>query len=176
MVFWPKVNISAYTKFWLHGEPLKVVVEIKYLGVYIVNDLSDDVEMGKRARGIYAAGNTLISKFKLCNDACKVSLFKTYCYNVYAIALWASFRVNSYVKTKVAHNDIFRTLMQVPRYESASTLFVEHMAMNLDSISRNAMYSLMDRLLSSTNRVVKAICNSEIPLKNMEKMGSSIGS
>ena len=70
--------------------------------------------------------------------------------------------MNSYVKLKVAHNDIFRTLMNVPRYESASSLFVKHGAMNLDAIARNSMYSLMERLLSSANSLIVALCNSEV--------------
>ena len=62
----------------------------------------------------------------------------------------------------MAHNDIFRSLMGVPRYESASSLFTEHRTFNLDSISRNAIFSLIERLLGSDNEIVKAVCNSAV--------------
>ena len=139
-----------------------IMNEIKYLGVYIVSNLTDDLEMGKRVRSIYAVGNMIISKFRICNASCKELMFKTYCYNIYGIALWSSFRISSFVKVKVAHNDIFRTLFNVPRYESASNLFVEHSVNNLDAIRRTAMFSLMDRLLSSRNRIIECLCNSEV--------------
>ena len=51
--------------------------------------------------------------------------------------------------------------MRVPRYESASTLFAEKHVFNLDAICRNATFSLMERLLGSTNKIVHAVCNSE---------------
>ena len=136
--------------------------DIKSLGVYIDSSLSDDFEMSRRSRGIYAAGNTIISNFRECNSKCKILMFKTYCYNVYGISLWASYRVHSYVKVKVAHNDIFRNLMNVHRSESASQLFANQNVNNLDVICRNAMYSLMQRLLGSSNAIVQEICNSQV--------------
>ena len=131
-------------------------------GPNVIKNLADDMEMGKRARGIYAVGNTLISKFKHCSISSKILLFKTYCYNIYANSLWTSFRVNSYAKVKVAHNDIFRSLLKVQRSESASALFASNNVFNLDVINRNSMYSLIERLLSSENKFVYNICNSEV--------------
>ena len=164
IIFWPKVNVSDQVRFLLQGMSLKIVEQIKYLGVYIDSNLSDDCEISKRSRGIYAAGNTIISNFGKCNSNCKILMFKTYCYNVYGISLWASYRVSSYAKAKVAHNDIFRTLMNVHRSESATKLFAEHNVSNLDVISRNCMFSLMQRLLCSSNVIVKEMCGSNVRL------------
>ena len=162
MIFWPKVDVTDKARFMLHGKVLKVVHEIKYLGVYIVSNLTDDREMGIRVRAIYASGNTIISKFKKCNDECKVLMFKTYCYSVYGISLWCSYRVTSFAKVKIAHNDIFRSLLNVNRWESASSLFVSNHTNNLDVICRNSMYNLMERLLGSNNTIIEALCNSDV--------------
>ena len=129
--------------------------------MYIDSKLGDDNEMGRRSRAIYATGNTIISKFRMCNDKCKILMFKTFCYNVYCMALWSSYRVRSYAKAKVAHNDVFRSLMNVPRSESASTLFVNHDTNNLDVIMRTACFSLMERILCSDNKIIQALCTSE---------------
>ena len=107
-------------------------------------------------------GNTVINKYKYCRDVCKLLMFKTYCYNVYCCALWSSFKLNSYHKVRVAHNDIFRTLMNVPRFHSASALFAANSTNNLDAIVRNSMYSLIRRLLSSNNVIVQAVCRSGV--------------
>ena len=141
---------------------MSVVEKSKYLGVLLFSNLTDDYEMGKRTRDIYAGGNTVISKFRNCESSSKIRLFKTFCYNVYGISLWTSFRVSSYARMKVAHNDIFRTLLNVRRSESASTLFVENRTNNLDAIRRIAMNSLMTRLLNSSNSIVDILCNSAV--------------
>ena len=124
--------------------------------------MSDDVEIGKRTRGLYAIGNTVISKFKCCREECKILMFKTFCSSVYCCALWSSYKLYSYHKVRVAHNDIFRSLMNVPRFNSASTLFVEKRTNNIDVIIRKAMYSLIRRLLGSTNSIVQAVCRSGV--------------
>ena len=52
--------------------------------------------------------------------------------------------------------------MRTPRYESASQLFVQHDVPNLDVVVRKTMYSLMMRLESSHNSLIRAILNSEV--------------
>ena len=162
MVFWKGKLPLDSAKFLLHGDELALVNEFKYLGVIITPTLSDEVEMAKRMRSIYASGNALISNFRKCDVHCKIQLFISFCYNIYCCATWASFRMTSYGKVKVAHNDIFRSLMNVPRWESASTLFAQYAVKNLDALVRTAMHSLMTRLLQSKNRLVQAVCRSEV--------------
>ena len=127
-----------------------------------MSNLSDDYEMGKRTRLIYTVGNTILSKFRNCDESSKILLFKTQWYNVYSSALWSTFRVGSFAKLKVAHNDIFRNLFNVKRCESASNLFAEKRTNNLDAICRNSMNSLMNRILDSPNSIIQVLCNSEV--------------
>ena len=54
--------------------------------------------------------------------------------------------------------------MNVPIYESASSLFAEKRMFNLDAIRKNAMFSLMEHLSPSTNTIIDAICNSEVKI------------
>ena len=157
-----KCKFTSNPVFVLQGDILKVVCEFKYLGYILTHNMSDDVEIGKRTRGIYAMGNTVINKFKCCRESLRILMFKTYCYSVYCCALWSSYKVHSYHKVRVAHNDIFRSLMQEPRFHSASTLFAEKRTNNLDAIVRRAMYSLIRRLLGSQNSIVRAVCRSGV--------------
>ena len=126
LVCWPKFNAGMNRIFQLQGVKLETVHEFKYLGVLLTDDLSDDAEIKKRTRGVYATGNKIIDNFRKCNDSCKVAMFRTYCYAIYCCALWSSCRVSSLAKIKVANNDVFRMLMQEPRMTSASTLFALH--------------------------------------------------
>ena len=88
--------------------------------------MSDDGEIKKRMRGIYATGNMVVRKFNKCNLVCKLMMFKTFFSCIYGSGLWASYKVASFAKIKVSHNDIFRSLLNVARGESASTLFAKH--------------------------------------------------
>ena len=115
---------------------MKFVEEFKYLGVMITKTLKDNVEICRRMRKMYAIGNTIISKFKNCQDLCKILMFKTYCSNVYACALWTNYNISAYHHMKVAHNDVYRILMKIRRgpNHSVSALFVQNRVNNLESI------------------------------------------
>ena len=68
----------------------------------------------------------------------------------------------SYARVKISHNDIFRSLLNVPRWASASRLFVEHHVNNLDSLIRNNYYSIMTRVVNSVNPIVSSLVNSDV--------------
>ena len=160
MIFWPRRFKFKYNPiFMIQGEVLNYTNEFKYLGVLINPTLSDNSEIVKRAGKMYAAGNTVMSKFKNCSIACKILMFQTYCSNVYASALWCNFNVFSYQRIKVAHNDVFRMLLNERRgpNHSISRLFVENRVNNLDSIIRVAVYSLTSRIMTSENQLVVAV-------------------
>ena len=79
MICWPKkCKYKAVPLFVLQGDVLKNVDQFKYLGYLITSNMSDDLEMKRRTRGIYAMGNVVINKFKQCRATCKVLMFKTY--------------------------------------------------------------------------------------------------
>ena len=165
MISWPKRFLYKFIpNFFLQNDKLDFVSEYKYLGVMVNDKMNDDSEIGKRMRFIYATGNMVTRKFSNCSINCKVLMFQTFFSQVYCSALWASFKVSSYNRIKISHNDIFRSLMQVPRWESASALFATHRVPNFDAVVRSSCYSLMCRVQSSTNTIVNALCNSEARL------------
>ena len=126
--------------------------------------ITDDEEMNKRMRGTYTTGNMLIRTFGKCSLPCKLLMYKTFYSNIYACGLWARYKVASFSKIKVSHNDIFRSLLNVRRDESASTLFVQHNVNNLDSVLRACYFSLMTRVRSSANSIISALVRSEVRL------------
>ena len=76
MIVWPKhAKCKHKPVFRLSGIFLKEVEEYKYLGCILTNTMKDDDEMLMRMRGIYAGGNMLISRFKVCTDLTKKKLF-----------------------------------------------------------------------------------------------------
>ena len=103
----------------------------------------------------------IINKFRNSNINVKITMFKTYFSCIYASVLWNKYKVGSYMKMKVAHNDIWRSMLNVPRYESASTLFVAHAVNNLDALLRYNMTSFINRVKNSPNSIVTAVSNGD---------------
>ena len=57
------------------------------------------------------------------------------------------YRVSTWSKLKVCHNDIFRSLLNVPRFHSASSLLVDKRVNNMDVIIRRNVLSLKTRII-----------------------------
>lgn len=113
-----------FPEFSLSGIDLKVCDEAKYLGHYLNEDLSDDRDIYRQCRMIYAQANTLIRKFGMCSGSVKTALFRAYCTPMYTAHLWRRYRKSSMQKLNVAYNDGMRLLLKVPRWNSASQMFV----------------------------------------------------
>jgi len=64
---------------WIAGKLIDFVNSVKYLGVFLTNNLSDDLDVMRQVKYLYAAGNTLRSKFSRCSDR---SLFLFVCISV----------------------------------------------------------------------------------------------
>ena len=117
-------------------------------------------------RKLCARGNTLIRKFKFCTPEVKRSLFKTYCYSLYCSALWVNYRKSSFNRLKVNYNNVMRRLEGVPLISSASHLFATCRVKTLPELMRTIMYSLMERLLNSSNVYIVKLLNSNVILKS----------
>lgn len=83
-----KLKNLLFPTLYLNGQVVKVVNKEKYLGAFIVENGTDDEDINRQIRSIYAHGNTLIRNFKNCSDDIKCNLFRTYCTVFYCSSLW----------------------------------------------------------------------------------------
>jgi hypothetical protein len=60
----------------------------KYLGHFINSSFSDNNDILRQTRMLYAQGNILLRKFHMCSLNVKSTLFKTYCSSMYTAHLW----------------------------------------------------------------------------------------
>ena len=105
--------------------------------------LSDDQDIMKQTRSLYARANVIIRKFSHASLNTKLMLFRAYCSPIYGCQLWSTVFQYSYCKLRVAYNDAFRQLLQEPRWCSASRLFVFHNVSSFSAIIRKLVYSLL---------------------------------
>ena len=150
---------APFPDFNLSGSVLEVCDEIKYLGHFISSDLSDDKDINRQCRMLYAQANTLLRKFSMCSEDVKIALFRTYCTPMYTAQLWRRYRKSSMQRLTVAYNDCMRLLLKVPRCSSASQLFVSVNVPNCSAVLRNLMFRCMCRVHNSGNSIIVAISN-----------------
>ena len=65
--------------FELNNVLLTRVTKYKYIGHCISDDLSDDDDMARQYRQIYAQGNALLRKFFMWTESVKITLFRSFC-------------------------------------------------------------------------------------------------
>jgi hypothetical protein len=141
-------------KFVLGQSVIRTVSSETYLGYILNNEALDDDHILKEMRNLFARGNMLIRNFRHCSEEVKISLYKTFCSNIYCCPLWYRFKRCTIKKIHVACNKVFKALMNVPRDFSASTLFVESNVRNFPALRRKLVYGLRTRVYASANVLV----------------------
>ena len=146
--------------FKLNGSKLKTVKQQKYLGVFITDTFTDDLDINRQVRSTYCIGNMIISRFRFCTEDVKLQLFKTYACSLYASQLWSRYIKSSTRKLKVAYNNVCRYLFKLDRYSSMSAFMVKKGLKTLSEVIRNYMFSFYTRICNCDNMVIDTILNS----------------
>ena len=89
----------------------------------------------------------------MCCTEVKLTLLKTFCSPMYTAQLWWNYTVASIHKLKVGYNNVFWMLLRLPKYCSASTMFVENCVPNSQAVIRNLVYKFMLKLDASDNKL-----------------------
>ena len=93
------------------------VDSVKYLGVCLGNSFQDDDDILKLVRSVYGAGNKLKYRFSKCSTRVKNTLYCCYCMNLYGCQLWCKFRSGTLNRLRIAYNDSYRILHNIPYHD-----------------------------------------------------------
>lgn len=141
----------------MNGKCIQDVQSAKYLGHQLSSDMSDNVNIQRQLRSVYARGNMLLRKFGKCSKEVKLYLFRTYCTSMYTCQLWCKYTQAQYKKLRVAYNNIFRRFMGYDPFYSAQGMFVENNIDSFEVLMRKNVYSFMTRMQCSTNKLVNNV-------------------
>ena len=150
----------------LYGESLKFVTSYVYLGIHINDKLNDDDCILAQIRGLYSRANTIKRKFAVCSPTVKKTLFKSHCSQLFASQLWDSASPRVVSKCRIAYNNCFRILMDLPRFCSASEMFVSHVIDTFDAMWRKQCYAFIPRIYNSSNSIIKSVLKSDANFRN----------
>lgn len=146
-----------FPRFTLCGNDLTVCHKYKYLGHFITEDLSDDEDIYRQCRMMYAQANTLVRRFGACTAEVKKTLFKAYCTALYTAHLWSNYKRVSIRKLNVAYNDCLRILLKKPRWESASQMLVSAGVKTFYAALRCLMHRFICRLNVCENIIIRSL-------------------
>jgi exonuclease III len=141
----------------LNGTALNRVTHFKYLGHILTEDLKDDMDMERERRALSVRGGMLARRFAKCSTEVKVTLFRAYCQCFYTSGLWAYFKQKSFDSLRVQYNNIFRALVRLPRYCSASGMFADAHVDDFYAIMRKNIASVVHRMRGSSNGILRMI-------------------
>ena len=93
-------DFIRHPTFQLSGASLPYTECYKYLGHMINSALSDDQDIMKQTRSLYARANVIIRKFSHASLNTKLMLFRAYCSPIYGCQLWSTMSQYSYSKLR----------------------------------------------------------------------------
>ena len=99
----------------------------------------------------------LSQSFHMCLINVKNTLFRTFCTPMYTCHLWWNYKAQSFHKLKVAFNNAFRMMHNLPTYCSASEMFTVNRVADFKAVIRNLVHRFMTRLTISKHLLVRSI-------------------
>ena len=162
MCFKPKkLSTIHVSNFILDGKILDIVTSQKYLGVFINDQLTDDDDIHRQTKCIYAKGNILVKKFSNCSNNVKGRLFQSYCTTFYCDQLWCRYKTSSFSKLQSSYNKMIRCLFKLDRMDSISAKCIEFKIDCFKVLLRKSVFGFRNRVLDCDNILVKCLTQSQ---------------
>ena len=156
IVFKPDNFKLTCPPMYLDGATLDYVDNVKYLGVILNHKCCDDNDIRKHMRSLYARSNVLIRKFYNCTKEVKLKLFQSYCLPSYCSHLWVNYTKHIYSKLRVAFNKMYKLILGLNKFDSASHMYVTNGLDNFDAFMRKNIYGFMNRVCNMNNNLVRS--------------------
>ena len=132
----------------------------------VKHDSSDNDDIWRQTRSIYARGNAIVNKFQHCSNEVKIQLFKAYICNLYTSQLWCEYKASTMHLLKMSYNNVFRKFFGLNRRCSVSTELAQRSIKSFQNIIQNYIKSTYIRLYQSNNVLFSSMCKSGIMLNS----------
>ena len=132
---------------------------MKYLGHFLTNELSDDIDIRRQCRVLNFRGNILCRKFHMCSVPVKLKLFNSYCSSLYTPHLLWNYKKMSVSKLQITFHNILKRNIGISKYDSTSATCAFTNTQCCQSTIRNLIFKFMTlcRLNKSDNALIKAL-------------------
>ena len=140
------LSLSNVPKVFLCNNVVKFKNKVKYLGVFLNNNLKDDDDICRQVRYLYGKSYQLKATFSKCSRSIKSILFNYHCTcrptSFYGSHLWSKYLCSSLNHLRVAYNDSFWLIHGLKRNVSARELQVKANNPIFDALQRKLIIDL----------------------------------
>ena len=145
--------------FKLFNENIKVEHKYTYLGHILTDNMSDDLDILRQRKKIYAQGNNIRRKFYMCSPDVKVTLFKSYCSSMYTAHLWTNYTQTVINKLYTAYHNMLKLIIGVSKREHTRPICVSLEVSYCPALIRKHIFKLINQLTNSCNVFIIALCD-----------------
>ena len=108
---------------------------------------------------IFMLGLIALSKNFTTSVGVKLHLFHVYCCTTYCCQLWVNFNKSSYLKARVAYNNMRRQILGYSRWDSASSMFANNAIDTFDALLRKNIYGLKKLIFNIKIDLIRVMYN-----------------
>ena len=123
-VFKPKVYKLYLPTVFIGSEALKLINESKYFGFTFSDSKSDDCDMLRQMRLLYAKSNQLLQTLVMVLRML-ISLYFKLLHSIVLSFLWNDYKNSTFNKIRVAFNNAYRKIFGLPKRSSARTMYAK---------------------------------------------------
>ena len=122
-----------------------IQISFKHLGFVFTENKKDDADMLRQLRSLYAKANRITRIFHYCTVDVKLLLIKSYCNctSFYCGYLWSDYKASTFSKLRVAFNNVYRRVLGLPQWSSASGMYATHNIENFGALLRKTLYGFV---------------------------------
>ena len=111
---------------------------------------------------LYCRSNRLVRLSSICSKPVLLEFCRSFCTVFYCSYFWTIYKKTTYSKIRVADNNVYRKILDMPKRGSASTMFVSNGIPNFEALIRKSIFSFNSRLQTSCNSLICTIVQSWI--------------
>jgi len=148
---------QAFPQLRLANCNLSYVSQFKYLGHIIEHTFSDNSDIRRELKSLFARANVLIRRFAYCSLQVKLKLFRSYCLCFYDVALWSDFHMTVFNKLVSAYSKCMKMFFGFSKYGSVTGMLLQLGLPSFATVLHNARVSFSDRFCHSLGAVVRVI-------------------
>ena len=151
------LNLNFVPGISMYNATVEFVPKEKYLGIILNSNRKDDDDIGRQLRSTYGIANMLRRKFRFCSNTVKNCLFRTFCFAMYGLNLWCLYLKSCMDRTRVAYNNAYRILFNLPRQISITTVMVRNNISTFEAIRKKSVAIFVTRCYHSSNKYIVAL-------------------
>ena len=128
--------------------------------VYLNGNIIDYVETVTFT--VYAIKQNNTHMFYFCTINVNLELFRSFCTSFYCCYLWTGYKKSTFKRLRVAFNNAYRRILNLPWRCSASGMYATYGIYNLEAIIRKQTFGFIGRLRKSCNTIEQTLENAWI--------------